>query len=243
MEKILFLYSSQHKKVSGPFRFDEVNQKIESGEITGACNIWWKGQREWLSIETWISRDKSIQTEENKINSPVWYVDISGQPIGPLTQNEMLESIQNVENLARVRLWTVGEKNWKNVYEYPHVMEELGMSRRENLRAPLMGTILISRPGENSAPLTMKAVSISIAGVGCSDAQALSKGEDLQIIVKSSEFATPIRARATTIYVGKNGNAGLKFSQLQPETQSIIFDYVKKFADPAQLNKFGKKAA
>jgi hypothetical protein len=237
VEKNLFLYSSLHKKVSGPFRIDEVNKKIENGEVTGTCNIWWRGQREWLSVDAWVSQDKNTQTEKGKLDSPVWYVDINGQSKGPLTQSEMLLTIQGVQNFAKLRLWTVGEKNWKSVYEYTDVMEELGMSRRENLRAPLMGSVLVNRTGENDLPLSLKAVSISIAGIGCNDAHALTKGEELQLIIKSNEFSTPIRARATTIYVGSNGNAGLKFSHLQPETQSIIIDYVKKFADPHQLTR------
>lgn len=237
VEKNLFIYSSQHKKVSGPFRVDEVNKKIEIGEVTVSCNIWWRGQREWLSVESWISRDKNAKPESERLDSPVWYVDINGQSKGPLTQTEMLQTIQGVQNFSKLRLWTVGEKNWKSAYEYTDVMEELGMSRRQNLRAPLMGTVLVNRAGENHTPINLKAVSISIAGIGCNDAYALNKGEDLQIIIKSNEFSTPIRARATTIYVGSNGNAGLVFSNLQPETQSIIFDYVKKFADPHHLSK------
>ncbi len=230
MGRIWFLYSSQDKKVSGPFVSDEVHQKIRSGEITPECNIWWKGQREWLSVSVWISSgEKILQNQNEKSKSAVWYLDLGGEPVGPLTQREMIDHLRGNKNLSRIKLWTVGLKNWKSIYEFSDVMDEMGMSRRENARAPLMASAQITRHGEDGAPMLLKVATISVAGVGINDALALIKGEEIQVVIKSGEFSTPIRVHASVIYVSPNGNAGLKFHQLQPEIQSIIYDYTKKF--------------
>ena len=231
MGKIWFLYSSLDKKVSGPFVSDEVHQKINSGEITPDCNIWWKGQREWLSVKVWInSGEKILENQNEKTKIAVWYLDLGGEPVGPLTQREMIENLRENKNLARVKLWTIGLKNWKSIYEFGDVMDEMGMSRRENARAPLMASVQIIRQGENEAPILLKVATISVAGIGINDALVLSKGEEIQVVLKSSEFSTPIRARANVIYVSANGHAGIKFQQLQPEIQSLIYDYIRKFS-------------
>ncbi len=229
--KIWFLYSSLDQKVSGPFVSNEVHQKISSGEITPECNIWWKGQREWLSVKVWISSgEKILKNQTEKSMSAVWYLDLGGEPVGPLTHKEMIQHLRGNQNLSKVRLWTVGLKNWKSIFEFSEVMDEMGVSRREHARAPLMANIQITRHGDHQAPFKFKVATISVAGVGINSAQELTKGEELQITIACPEFVEPIRARANVIYISANGNAGIKFQNIQPEIQSLIHDYVKKFS-------------
>ncbi len=230
MEKIWFLYSSIDKKVSGPFVSDDVHRKLSAGEITPDCNIWWKGQREWLSVHTWISSgEKLLKSQKEKSNSAIWYLDLGGEPTGPLTQSEMIDSLRGHQNFNRIRLWTVGMKTWKSIFEFSEVMDALGVSRREHTRAPLIANVQLNRAGDSEISIVLKAATLSIAGVGLNNANSLIKGEELQIMIKSDEFSAPIRARVIVIYVSSNGNAGLKFQQLQPESQSIIYDYIRKF--------------
>ena len=231
VNKIWFLYSSIDKKVSGPYIAEDVHQKLKTGAITPECNIWWKGQREWLPMKVWISSgEKILKNQNEKAKSAVWYLDLGAEPLGPLTHREMIESLSGNKNLTRVRLWTVGLKNWKSIYEFSEVMDEMGMSRRENVRAPLMASIHVNRHGENEAPIEFRVTTISVAGVGINEGQILSKDEELQVVIKCAEFSVPIRARAHVIYVSANGNTGLRFQHMQPEIQSIIYDYIKKFS-------------
>lgn len=232
MEKIWFICSSKDKKVSGPFTDDEVKSMHTSGQVTDECHIWWKGQKEWLAVNTWLSHSNQIVKNENsKEKNAVWYVDLGGgQPVGPLTQNELIDTLKGVSKLAKIRLWTVGIEKWTSIFEFSDVMDQLGMSRREHERVPLMGAVAVSRPGDNSTPTMMRAVTISVSGLGLMDARSLNKGEEVYVLIKSPEFSAPIRTRAMTVYVTPSGHAGLKFAQLQPEVQSIIFDYVRKFS-------------
>ncbi len=237
MSKIWFIHSSIDSKVSGPFVSQEVRQKLASGEITEGCNIWCKSQREWLSLGVWATNGEEILKNKNeKSENTIWYLDLGGEPVGPLTHKEMIHSLRGNKNLTLVRLWTVGIKNWKSVYEFSEIMDEMGMSRRENTRAPLMATMQIIRHGESESSNLFKVASISVAGVGINDGQSLSQAEEIQVIIKCNAFSSPIRAQANVIYVSANGHAGIKFKQIQPEMQLLILDYIKKFS-PEEISE------
>ena len=226
-----FVYSNDI--VSGPFDTKAVQEQLTAGKISSNSFIWWKGQREWMPIPLWETQLKQIlKTEDEKVQSPVWYIDLSGSPVGPLTQNEMLAHLRGVPNLGKVRLWTVGMNKWTNLFELHDIMDQLGMSRRENPRAPLMGTVAVSRLAEDTQPMIARAASVSIAGMGINDAHGLTKGEEVQVVLKSPEFPHPIRVQATAVYITQQGYAGLKFTSVHPETQSLIHDYVKRFHNP-----------
>lgn len=228
-----FIFSND--VVSGPFDTKGVQDQLKLGSLNSSCFIWWKGQREWMPIQLWETQLKQIlKNDDEKSQAPVWYVDTSGSPVGPLTQGEMLAHLRGVQNLSKVRLWTVGMNKWTNLFELHEIMDQLGMSRRENARAPLMGTVAVSRLAEDTQPMIARAASISIAGMGINDAHGLTKGDTVQLVLKSPEFTNPIRMQATAVYVTPQGYAGLKFTSVHPETQSLLFDYVKRFNQPSQ---------
>lgn len=224
-----FVYSND--VVSGPFDTQKVQEQLSLGNFNASSFIWWKGQREWMPIQLWETQLKQIlKNEGEKTQAPVWYLDTNGTPVGPLTQNEMLAHLRGLQNLGRVRLWTVGMNKWTNLFELHEIMDQLGMSRRENARAPLMGTVAVSRLSEDSQPILARAASISVAGIGINEAHGLTKGETVQLVLKSPEFPHPIRLQAMAVYVTPQGYAGLKFTAAHPETQSLLFDYVKRFS-------------
>ncbi len=231
-----FVYSSE--VVSGPFSTEQVREQIQVGRWTSNCFIWWKGQREWMSVDAWETQlGKILKTEEEKSQSPVWYIDINGSPVGPLTQNEMIQHLRAVNSLGKVRLWTVGMNKWTNLFELHDVMDQLGMSRRETERAPLMGSVAINRLSEGARPTIARAASISVAGMGVNDAHGITKGDEVQILIRSPEFPQPIRLAATIVYITPSGYAGMKFSNVHAETHSLIMDYVKKFNKPQEMRK------
>jgi hypothetical protein len=225
-----FIYSDN--VVTGPFTTEQVDQCLSAGIWSGECFVWWKGQREWMPVKNWKEQLATIvKNESEKSQSPVWYVDVGGSSVGPLTQKEMISHLRGVANLNKTRLWSVGLDKWTNIFELHEVMEELGISRRENDRAPLMGTVAISR-ADQQGPVLVKAASVSIAGMGCNDAGFLVKGEQVQLIIKSNEFPTPLRVTGSVAYVTAQGYAGIRFDTLHPETSTVVFDYVKRFNTP-----------
>lgn len=234
--KIWFVY---HRDiVAGPFDTEAVKQQIAAGRWSEDTFIWWKGQREWMPIRLWESQLAQIlRTETDKSQSAIWYVDTTGSPVGPLTQTEMLSHLHGIKNPAKVRLWSVGMNKWTNLFELHEIMDHLGMSRREHDRAPLMGTVAISRMSEDATAMIARAASISVGGMGINDGHGLTRGDNVQLVIKSSEFAQPIRTRATTVYVTAQGFAGLRFANTAPEALSLIHDYVRKFNQPVAMEK------
>ncbi len=231
-----FVYSSD--VVTGPFSTDELKQQVRDAQVPSSSFVWWKGQREWLSIKDWETQLTHMKkVEEQKAPTAVWYVDVAGSSVGPLTHKEMLAHLRGVSNLSKVRLWTNGMPKWLSIFEMPETMEQLGMSRRENERAPLMGSVVVTRDTDDAHPLITKAASISIGGLGVNDAGSLIRGEEINVLIKSPEISVPMRMRASVVYVTSSGHAGLKFVSIHPETQSIIFDYVRKFIGPNSMSK------
>ncbi len=223
-----FIYSNN--VVSGPFTTDVVRQKLATGQLSDTTYIWWKGEREWIHVSTWASQvDRIVQTANERASKPVWYVDAGKSPTGPLTEKELIEHLKICSSLARVRLWAVGMEKWTSLFELSEVMELLGLSRRENERAPLMGTVTLTRSNDDPQGFIVRAASISVAGMGITGRHDLRLGDTVSVLVKSGELSAILQLRGEVAYVTSNGYAGVRFGQVPAETHSLIVDYVKGF--------------
>ncbi len=215
--------------VKGPFSTEQIEAGLQTGDIAGSSFIWWKGQREWMPINLWKSQLPTILDAQNQLQKPVWYIDVGASPMGPLTQAELIGNLRALEELSRVRIWAVGMKKWMSIFEMHDVMELIGISRRETDRAPLMGSVALSRSNDDPKSFMLRAASISINGLGLSGAHDLRRGDEVAMLVKSTELASHLHVRGTVIYVTEAGYAGIRFTTANSETQSLIFDYVKRF--------------
>jgi len=227
-----FVYSNE--VVAGPFETEQVRIMLKTGQIPPGSFIWWKGQREWIPVTMWEAQlTQIVKTTTERAQNPVWYIDLGSSgasPIGPLTQNELIENLKGVANLSHIRLWAVGMAKWSSLFELSDVMDLLGVSRRENARAPLMGAVAVTRSNDDPRGFVLKAASISVAGMGVLGGHDLRKGDDVSLLIKSAEFPPGgIHLRGSVAYVTSNGYAGIRFHKVHPESQSIIFDYVKRF--------------
>ena len=229
-----FVYSND--VVSGPFKTEDVEGKIASGIVPSSAFIWWKGQHEWMPVEAWQAQLRQIlSTTQSAPVNQVWYLDLgSGSPIGPLTQRELHDHLNRLESLNHVYLWTAGLANWKRVYEFHEVMDRLGISRRENARAPLMASVAVTRSNDDPGSYVLKAASLSVGGIGLTGQHDLRKEDQLSILVKCKEFPAGLHLRGTVAYVTANGYIGVRFHKIAAETHAMIFDYVKRFNNDAE---------
>lgn len=223
---------------------EAVRDGLVAGKWPSDAYVWWKGQREWLAIRTWeLQLDRLLQNEKTAAQ-PIWYIDVGApEPMGPVTMSELLDVLRGAKNLAKTRLWTAGYASWISLFEVPDVMENLGLSRRESERAPLMGSAMIQRPTEGLAPITVATASISLGGMGLNGAHDMHKGDHCQIVIKSPDFPQTLHLNGETIYVTPNGYAGVKFDRVQPETHSLIHDYIRRFVETPSDETRSKKAA
>lgn len=220
--------------VTGPFDTETVRTKLQTGQVPSGSFIWWKGQREWIPISAWESQvDQIVQGASDRAQKQVWYIDAGKTPLGPLTETELVENLKSMSSLARVRLWAVGMEKWTSLFEVPDVMDALGMSRRENQRAPLMGTVAVTRSNEDPKGYVLRTASISVGGIGVNGKHDLRAGDAVSLLVKSPEIPGNMHLRGEIAYVTANGYCGIRFAQVHSETQSMILTYVKKFNSDA----------
>lgn len=228
MSQAWFIYADE--VVSGPFNTEAVREKIRTGLLPANSFIWWKGQREWIPVASWDSQvEQILQSAVDRAKKPVWYIDSGKSPTGPFTENELIDQLKSQPSLARVRLWAVGMEKWTSIFELNDVMELLGLSRREHERAPLMGSVAITRSNEDPKGFVLRAASISVAGMGVTGKHDLRVGDVLSLLVKSNEIPGNLHLRGEVAYIAANGYAGIRFERVHPETQSMILDYVKRF--------------
>jgi hypothetical protein len=233
MSHAWFIYSNE--VVSGPFGTPVVQAKLAKGEIPLSSFIWWKGQNEWIAINQWTKDLPSIvEASVGRTQKPIWYVNSSGESqIGPLTQNELINNLKSLSDLSGVNLWAVGMSNWVNLFELGDIMELLGISRRENERAPLMGVVAVTRSNDDPRGFVLKATSLSLGGMGMTGKHDLRRGDQVALLVKSPELPGPIHLRGEVAYVTDTNFVGVRFVKVHPETQSLILDYIKVFNGPA----------
>ncbi len=218
--------------VTGPFTTDEVSVKLESGVITPHAFIWWKGQREWIQLTVWrqqlpaILQAVNLHSQQNSI----WYIEMDGSRLGPITQTELVGHLKSLRDISKAKLWAVGMPAWADIFELHDVMDLIGLSRRESERAPLMGTVTVSRSNDDPRSFTLRAGSISTGGLGMSGSHDLRRGDRISLVVKSSELAAPLHVNAEVLYVTSKNFVGVKFLHLQAEMLSFIMDYVRRFS-------------
>lgn len=225
MEKIWFIYSDE--VVSGPFTTETVKKEIMSGRWTAETQIWWKGQKEWLSLDKWQNNlEKILEANRQQGQQPVWYAEQHGQQIGPLTKRDLIDHLKTLSDVKKVRLWTVGLNHWTNLFEFHEIIMQLGMTRRTFERAPIVGRVVIQR---NSETFEKSIASVSGGGIGVKDCQNLTPGETLSVHIHSPLLVTPVRGTAKVMYIEDSGYAGLQFQTIHIESKTTLMDYVKQF--------------
>jgi hypothetical protein len=132
-----------------------------------------------------------------------------------------------------VTLWGTGLRKWLPLFEVPEVMDLVGISRRENPRAPLLGQIALTPVGSSMPAQIMQALTVSIGGFGVKGAGALSRGDRVQVAIRSHDLPGIVHATGEVLYVSRVGDAGIKFTGLSPEARSILADHIRRFHDIA----------
>lgn len=220
--------------VHGPFTTNQVNERIAAGTFGADCLVWARGSNEWLSISHWTELSSKIEESSKAVNLRIWYCDSgAGQPAGPLTQNELVEHLKGLSRWDAVTLWGTGLLRWLPLFEVPEVMDLVGISRRENPRAPLLGQIALTQIGGSLPSQILQMLTVSVGGFGVKNASFLSRGDRVQVSIKSQDLPAVVQATGEVLYVSRTGDAGIKFIDLASDSKSIIIEHVRRFHDDA----------
>jgi hypothetical protein len=216
-------------QVSGPFSKDDVDSRLTLGS---SPLIWGRGQTEWVSPDRWTQLLRDAESQDRRAKSAaaerLWKIRVSGQELKPMNHDQMIDFLKTQKDLGEIQIWTEGYTDWKDIYQIHKIMDELGVSRRQHPRVPIMGTLTCEGATGN---ITARILSISEGGLGMTEAPQVKIGEKFKTILKSPNLYTPIHATTEVVYVGTDGYAGMKFISIHPESKSAIIEYVKKFTE------------
>ena len=236
MQKVWFLYIQD--TVFGPYTTEQVRQRLSQG-VPEESYVWWKGHSEWIPTEHFEQELPKYLDSQNETNQQeMWSFVKAGENFGPFQLPEMIDILRNqLEELDNIKVQSSNMNEWKKVFEIPEVSDLLGISRRENERAPLLGTVKVW-PQED-AYLVGRSTTISIGGVGvralhgglgiCEIPEELEVGSKVRVEIKSPDLEDVVRVQAIVRYKAQEGMYGLVFESPSAETKSVIIGYIRKF--------------
>jgi hypothetical protein len=225
MEKRWFIYSNEI--VKGPFSTQEVEQGLDTKKWAPDSLVWWKGQRDWITLQSWQSGlEEILKRVDRKSTHSVWYTEQLGIQKGPMTWTDLIQYLVTVKNPANVRVWTVGQEHWAPLFHYEEIVSELGITRRSFPRAPIVGKVIVHRDNKE---VTASISSISEGGLGITDQHIFYKGETVQISIESPLLVSPVRSHAQVVYCNREGVTGFQFINMHAESKVTVIDYVRQF--------------
>ncbi len=221
-----FLFSDD--QIIGPYKQDEVAHHAE-----GLKNplVWGRGSTDWVPLSrlSKLSSDLESMDKKPKLGSDrLWKIRNGAVESKPMFHDQMMDYLRPLKDFSAVQIWTEGYSEWKDIYQIHKLMDELGVSRRQHPRVPIMGTLNCEG---TTGSFNARVLSISEGGLGITEAPDVKIGEKFKTVLKSSNLYGPIHSTVEVVYVGSDQYAGLKFVGLQSESKSAIIEYVRKFIE------------
>ena len=224
-EKKWFLMKAGY--IQGPFERAQIEMEAQKD---ASVSVWGKGLNEWLPSAEWRDEVNRLQNQAGVFRRQLlWKMKYQDQVTGPFDYNQLLEELKKNGDYNRVQVWSEDTQGWKNVYSLPTIADELGISRREHPRVPLMGTLTVELPP--ATPTKFRAVTVSPGGLGLAEAKTLIMGQSYKGSLSSPHLSAQIHFVFEVVYAGPDGDRGLHFTSLPAEAEALILEYINKFGD------------
>ena len=219
----------QDDTILGPLTTDQVLSQLKSGELSYGSHIWGQGHVEWNPISSWEDHFKT-HLEEFEVGNKKWRLRESQAIIAEnMTFEEVVSNLKNRDDLQYISISPQNQTLWKPVYSSYVFMEALGLSRRNYIRAPLMGLAKVSR-GVSRFSYVVKTSTIGPGGLGvCGLGSNFTAGLPVEIKVESQDLGIKLLANGTIKYHTSDGFVGIAFDNLEEESKLVIESYVKRF--------------
>ncbi len=223
-----FIYTGG--KVLGPFPEKDLRDKTQTLE---SPLFWCRGQLEWADASR-LDRilwelNETDQSQKDKNKEKTFKIKAHGVELPKLfTEEALFEELKKRQDYKELLIWSDGFSEWKQVFEIPKLMENLGVSRRAHPRVPISGLVTLEA---NEKILNGKALTISEGGMGINDVSGVKIGDRFRTTLKSPNLFAPVHTTSEVVYVSSDGYIGLRFIGIHPEGKSAIIEYVKKFSE------------
>lgn len=190
--------------------------------------------------DTYTPPPKSIFDKQPRVNPDEVIEDIKAHAVekfrvqydfvdkGEMTKEELTTFTAKQDDVSKISIFDKKDKEWKEIYSMPDIVQRLGITRRENQRVPILAQFSGTLVG-SSSKINGRVITISQNGMGITDNFELKLGETIQGQLTSPHFYSPLTLAAEVTYAGLDGYVGLKFVNLNDEMQALVMDYIKRF--------------
>ncbi len=215
----------QKGQVVGPLGSPE----IEALGLAADTLYWSRGQAEWIAVDRWRELVAEEKTEAKEPETQrLWRIKIKDKEWAAMPHAEMIKSLKSVKDLSEVLVWTEGYQSWREIFQIHKIMDELGVSRRQHPRVPIVGQFSYEI---DKKPMTAPLCTISEGGCGVNNSQGLTIGTKLKASLQSPHLAQNMIVSCEVVFSGEDGYAGIRFLGLNSEFKGLIIEYVKKFSE------------
>lgn len=223
-----------HKNsILGPFSTEDVRAQISDGKISDDSFIWWKGEKDWVSIESWNKEYPEIIRKLEAYFKVNWKVR-QGRNITPfMSFDETLNHLKLLElnnSIFICKQKEDGAEDWESIFSNTIFLNALEMTRRKHPRVPIVATAKICKLDSKFSYL----VKVNTIGQGGMGVAGLGKnfptGTVVEMRLESPSFTIPIIAEGKILYHTKDGISGVEFSVINAECNSTLISYVNQFS-------------
>ncbi len=216
-------------KILGPFPTDQILRDLKSGEIGYGAHIWSKGQVEWTPIADWENNLDHLLAMSGDQSQQKWRLRMPKKVIENLNFDQVILELKKQENFSRIAVSPQAQEKWTPIYSSYAFMEALNLSRRNFLRAPLMGLAKITKDGSRFS-YVVRTATLGQGGMGVYGLGAhFEVGTQVVLRIESEDLKVPIHVNATVVYNTDQGFVGLRFGDLTAENLTIVVDYLRRF--------------
>ena len=216
------------EKILGPFSTEKILQDLKDGEISYGAYIWSKGQVEWVPVSEWENNLDNLMAYSDQ-SKGLWKLRTSKDVQQGLTFTEVVNNLKNMKSFKLVAVSPNDQEKWVPIYSSYAFMEALNLSRRNFLRAPLMGLAKVTKDNSRFS-YVVKTATIGQGGMGVYGlGPHFDPGVQVDLRIESEDLSTPIMVSGTVVYNTDQGFIGIRFGELRAEATAVIIEYMKRF--------------
>jgi PilZ domain len=210
-----------------------VENTITGFRSPAPANIFAKPTEPPIENEIALSNSDSQEIEKTNvpttpINEEKFRVQLNFVDQPPMSKDELMAFAARADDPAQIAIFDRNLKEWKEIYAFKDIVEKLGLTRRKHPRVPILAQFT-GRSSQHEK-FSARLVTISIGGLGITDVFDLKIGDTISGQITSPHFYSPVTIEAEATYCGNDGYVGLKFTQINDDSQSLVTDYVKRFS-------------
>ncbi|MFN8847486.1 MAG: GYF domain-containing protein [Bdellovibrionales bacterium] len=217
----------KNAEVLGPFEPEALNWELQ---IDSESLVWGPGLNDWISGVEWRERLLKVSLMLRSLEmetQPSWWYRDSHLTFGPYIYHQLIQELKKSNHAGDLEIRQDPQSDYKSVYEYPTLVEEIGITRRRHSRVPLQGVFKYeSSEGWQQSPIS----TVSRGGFGLSEDKVMTIGQHYKGEILSPFLGSPIYCVAEALAKQKNQSWGLRFDYISDEGVSILISYIKKFS-------------